>query len=60
MKRVLLIFTLTVCFISCKKAESNCGTYKNGQQLFRGPEGGCYYENSNGNKTYVEREAFNC
>jgi hypothetical protein len=28
------------------------GTY-NGHQLYTGPRGGCYYINSNGNKTYI-------
>ena len=37
-----------------------CGTYKSGQSLRKEPEGGCYYINSNGNKTYVEREACSC
>lgn len=27
----------------------------NGRQLYVGPRGGCYYINSNGNKTYVDR-----
>lgn len=37
-----------------------CGTY-NGNQLWTGPRGGCYYINSNGNKTYVDRsECNNC
>ena len=37
----------------------NCGTY-NGKQLFKGSDGGCYYINSNGNKTYVDRSKCNC
>jgi hypothetical protein len=37
-----------------------CGTH-NGNQLWTGPKGGCYYINSNGNKTYVDRsECYNC
>ncbi|WP_370398413.1 hypothetical protein [Tenacibaculum dicentrarchi] len=31
-----------------------CGTH-NGKTLHTGPKGGCYYINSNGNKTYVDR-----
>lgn len=31
-----------------------CGTY-NGKKTYTGPKGGCYYINSNGNKTYVDR-----
>ncbi len=30
--------------------EWSCGTH-NGQELFTGPKGGCYYYNSNDNKT---------
>lgn len=36
-----------------------CGKH-NGKQLYRGPDGGCYYINSNGNKTYVARSECNC
>lgn len=36
-----------------------CGIY-NGKQLYRGPKGGCYYINSNGNKTYVDRSYCTC
>lgn len=36
-----------------------CGMY-NGKQLYRGPQGGCYYINSNGNKTYVDRGYCKC
>ena len=36
-----------------------CGVY-NGKQLYRGPQGGCYYINSNGNKTYVDRIYCTC
>lgn len=36
-----------------------CGSY-NGHQLYKGSDGGCYYINSNGNKTYVERSKCNC
>ncbi len=39
--------------------EWTCGTYK-GHQLYTGPKGGCYYKNSNGNKTYVDRVNCNC
>ena len=38
---------------------SGCGTH-NGHTLYRGPEGGCYYYNSNGNKTYVDRSECRC
>ena len=44
-------------YISDKKVyidEWECGTY-NGKTLYTGPRNGCYYINSNGNKTYVDR-----
>ena len=36
-----------------------CGTH-NGNQLRTGERGGCYYINSNGNKTYVDRSECHC
>ena len=39
--------------------DPKCGFY-NGKQLYRGPKGGCYYINSNGNKTYVDRSFCTC
>jgi PKD repeat protein len=36
-----------------------CGVY-NSNKLITGPKGGCYYINSNGNKTYVDRGLCNC
>ncbi len=41
------------------KADWRCGTY-NGNSLWTGERGGCYYINSNGNKTYVDRSECNC
>ncbi len=65
--KILLILVLLLSFsLACKKdgitsaIDRPCGTYKSGQSLRKGPEGGCYYINSNGNKTYVEREACSC
>jgi hypothetical protein len=40
-------------------SSSGCGTY-NGKSLFKGSDGGCYYINSNGNKTYVSRSLCRC
>lgn len=40
------------------KPDWKCGTH-NGNQLWTGPKGGCYYYNSNGNKTYVDRSKCN-
>lgn len=70
---ILLLFSVST--IACEKEEvdsktstntSNtssgdtpCG-YHNGKQLYKGPQGGCYYINSNGNKTYVNRSECNC
>ena len=31
---------------------TSCGDY-NGHPVYKGPNGGCYYINSSGNKTYV-------
>lgn len=56
---VLTIFFFSIS-LSCEKSdETSCGTY-NGHQLYKGPEGGCYYYNSNDNKTYVDRSYCNC
>lgn len=71
MRKVTLALLLLALSLGCQKDESTsnlsggssnsaCGTYKSGQKLYKGPEGGCYYINSNGNKTYVEREACKC
>ena len=72
MKKNTIIFTLLIglsSFISCDSSESDnkeetrtewrCGTH-NGKLLWTGPQGGCYYKNSNGNKTYVDRSECNC
>ncbi len=39
--------------------ERKCG-FHNDNQLWTGPQGGCYYYNSNQNKTYVDRSECNC
>ncbi len=72
MKKLIII--LFAFFIACSTSETNdeefkydnntlsewkCGTH-NGKQLWTGPQGGCYYKNSNGNKTYVDRSECNC
>lgn len=76
MKKIILILILGFFIqfnLSCSGSESTptddiehtvpdwkCGTH-NGKQLWTGPRGGCYYINSNGNKTYVDRsECNNC
>ena len=52
---------------SCSKDDSVDPDYSgvvgcryNGKALHVGPKGGCYYMNSNGNKTYVDRYHCNC
>lgn len=40
-----------------KKRKSSRNSY--GRVYIRGPRGGCYYINSNGNKTYVDRSLCN-
>ena len=70
MKKLTILFFLAISissFISCDTEEENtetrtewrCGTH-NGEELWTGPQGGCYYKNSNGNKTYVDRSECNC
>ena len=73
MKKLIIIISIifnTTCFTSCDVedetaiesdtlTEWKCGTH-NGNQLWTGPRGGCYYYNSNGNKTYVDRSECNC
>ncbi len=65
MKKVIIYFLLLFISVACQKDDSTsgdraCGSYKTGQSLYKGPQDGCYYINSNGNKTYVEREACKC
>lgn len=62
MKKIACILLLIATSYGCSKDDSGekaCGTH-NGQQLYKGPEGGCYYINSNDNKTYVDRSECNC
>ena len=42
-----------------QNTSSGCGSY-NGHTLYLGPQGGCYYINSNGKKTYVDRSECRC
>jgi len=53
---------INLTLASCTKTDEPgepCG-YHNGSELFLGPKGGCYYLNSNGNKTYVDRSECKC
>ena len=65
MKIFMYILACSFCFlmVSCDSKETmdewECGTH-NGKTLWTGPKGGCYYYNSNGNKTYVDRSECNC
>jgi hypothetical protein len=66
MKKIILISVLTLFFsvslISCE-ADGDCGTKTVSgvsKSLNKGPEGGCYYINDNGNKSYVERTDCQC
>lgn len=36
-----------------------CGEYR-GKTLYTGPRGGCYYKQSDGEKTYVDRKYCKC
>ena len=71
MKKIITALLIVLCIMTncSKKADSgtdpasgtqSCGIYKSGQQLYLGPEGGCYYKSSGGNKEYVERAACKC
>ena len=70
MKNLTIIFMLLISvssLVSCESSDDSdearteweCGTH-NGNTLYTGPQGGCYYYNSNGNKTYVDRSECDC
>lgn len=71
MKKVKLVLFLglisMLSFSSCEKevdsndnsSSGNCGWY-NDKPTYKGPQGGCYYWNSNGNKTYVDAQYCPC
>ena len=68
MKKLFMLM-LVAAALACGKTDepsdestkpgASCGSH-NGKSLNRGPEGGCYYINSNGNKTYVDRSECKC
>lgn len=73
MKKVFFLITIGL-FLACSKDDSSssgsgssggssidriCGTY-NGKTLYKGSSGGCYYINSNKNKTYVDKKNCKC
>jgi hypothetical protein len=68
--RFILALLLSLAMVNCSDSSASydddntnysrsCGTY-NGHNLYKGPNGGCYYINSKGNKTYVDRKHCNC
>lgn len=74
MRKLSFIIGLCVFFLSCEKDSDNgnsnggngsskdewvCGTY-NGKTLYTGPRGGCYYYQSDREKTYVDRKHCSC
>lgn len=42
-----------------KPTNNNSSSVTSGRTYIRGPRGGCYYINRNGNKTYVDRSLCN-
>lgn len=63
-KHILFLLACLLLYLGCGKSDDNpttrrCGTH-NGKQLYKGPDGGCFYYNSNGGKEYVGRSECNC
>ena len=65
-KTLLIIFLYSIVsstLYSCNAEADDCGTRTVSgvaRSLNRGPDGGCYYVNSNGNKSYVDRSDCSC
>lgn len=59
MKPILVAAFAACVFFACSKEDVPCG-FHNGEQLYKGPKGGCFYKNSSGNKEYVDRSECNC
>ena len=60
MRRIFFLFFIVITF-GC--SDTLCGTrIVSGEQktLTLGPNGGCYYVNKNGNKSYVDKSECNC
>tara|TARA_Y100001970_G_scaffold50742_1_gene64213 strand:- start:22283 stop:22492 length:210 start_codon:yes stop_codon:yes gene_type:complete len=51
--KILILSIVLFITYSCDSDSLDC--QYNGYELITGPEGGRYYWNSNGNKTYVDR-----
>lgn len=64
---VMMTLMMSLFLFSCEKevnsttnqTPTNCGWY-NGKPTYKGSNGGCYYINSNGNKTYVDAQYCPC
>ena len=56
MKKLFLFIFTSITIFACISANAE-NTYrpKSNHTYITGPKGGCYYINSNGNKTYVDR-----
>jgi hypothetical protein len=62
LKLMMMTLMMSFVFLSCEKENSeptNCGSY-NGKPTYKGPQGVCYYINSNNNKTYVDGQYCPC
>lgn len=62
---LFLLVLLSISNSNCTEESDDYGSdypcgFHNGKQLYTGPKGGCYYYNSNGNKTYVDRSECIC
>ena len=61
-KEISIVFNFNEPSLIALKTEPkdvHCG-YHNGKKLYKGSRGGCYYINSNDNKTYVDRSECTC
>lgn len=57
-KLFLFMFAVVAIFASISANAENTYRPKSNHTYITGPRGGCYYINSNGNKTYVDRENY--
>lgn len=55
----MLAGLLIACGKGSDASDSFCGSY-NGHSLYKGKKGGCYYKNSSGKKTYVDKSRCSC
>ena len=60
--RVLFLLVTMLLLSSCSTDEDSGKKIVNGVEktLNIGPEGGCFYVNDNGNKSYVDRSDCSC